>query len=391
MRTEGRHPAARATENPVMPVTPPISAPLRAAVSAPSAGAASAAAKAHFATERGDASFTGGDGTYSVPIADGRTAWLFGDSFVGGVQPDGSRSNDPKTFVRNSIVFQDGDDFRLVTGREDGAPVDAARPPGMAENRNGLGPDQWYWPGHGTTRGDDLHVFMNRFDHPKDRPDPLAWDWRYGGTDLATFDAKTGALRATNKVFGAGDVLWGAAVLERGGHTYVYGAEDDPAGKTRHAHVARVERDRLLEPDAYRFWDGGNWVADQTRSARVGPRVSPQFGAFQAKDGSTVLVTQDGFEHAVRAWRADSPEGPYDGGEVVAEIPRQPNDRHTYNAVPHPHLAPDGDPGGLLVSFNVGGADFMNDHTSYRPSFVEVPAGRLPGGGIDRTSPTPAA
>lgn len=379
-----------------MPVTPPITAPralttspaapdATSATAAPSAGAASAAAKSHFRDERGAASFTGGDGTYSVPLTDGRTAWLFGDSFVGGVQPDGSRSHDPTTFVRNSIVFQDGDDFRLVTGREDGVPVDAARPPGMAENRNGLGPDQWYWPGHGTTRGDALHVFMNRFDHPPERKDALSWDWRYQGTDLATFDAKTGALRATTSVFEPSDVLWGAAVLEQGAHTYVYGAEDDPAGRTRHAHVARVAKDRLLDADAYRFWDGSAWVADQSSSARVGPRVSPQFGAFQTKDGSTVLVTQDGFEQALRAWRADSPEGPYDGGEIVAEIPRQPNGRHTYNAVPHPHLTPDGDPDGLLVSFNVGGADFMNDHTSYRPSFVEVPADRLPGGGFART------
>lgn len=372
-----------------MPAMPTISAPraLTTTTAAPAspAAAAAAAATSYFANERGAGSFTGGDGTYSVPLPDGRTAWVFGDSFVGGVQPDGSRSHDPTTFVRNSIVFQDGERFRLVTGHEDGVPVDAARPPGMAENRNGLGPDQWYWPGHGTTRGDALHLFMNRFDHPADRPDPLAWDWRYHGTDLATFDAKTGALRATTKVFAPSDVLWGAAVLERGDHTYVYGAEDDPAASTRHAHVARVERDKLLEPEAYRFWDGDDWVADQTASVRVGPRVSPQFGAFQAKDGSTVLVTQDGFEHAVRAWRADSPEGPYDGGEVVAEIPHQPNERHTYNAVPHPHLTPAGDPNGLLVSFNVGGADFMNDHTSYRPGFLEVPADRLPGGGIART------
>ncbi len=173
-------------------------------------------------------------------------------------------------------------------------------------------------------------------------------------------------------------------MLEKGTHTYVYGAEDDPAGKTHHAHVARVEKDRLLERDAWQFWDGRDWNGDQASSVRVGPRVSPQFGAFQAKDGSTVLVTQDGFEHAVRAWRADSPEGPYDGGEVVAEIPKQPNGRHTYNAVPHPHLTPEGDPNCLLVSFNVGGADFMNDHTSYRPQFLEVPADKLPGGGITR-------
>ncbi len=166
---------------------------------APSSVAATAA-RSHFASARRPQDFTGGDGTYSIPLTDGRTAWLFGDSFVGGVQPDGTRSHDPTTFVRNSIVFQDGDRFQLATGHEDGVRVDAARPPGMAENRNGLGPDQWYWPGHGTTRGNDLHVFMNRFDHPPERKDVLSWDWRYQGTDIATFDARTGALKATTKL-----------------------------------------------------------------------------------------------------------------------------------------------------------------------------------------------
>ncbi|MEE4608513.1 MAG: DUF5005 domain-containing protein, partial [Desulfobacteraceae bacterium] len=38
--------------------------------------------------------WTGGDGTLSVPLGDGRTLWLFGDSFLGKVNPDGSRPAD---------------------------------------------------------------------------------------------------------------------------------------------------------------------------------------------------------------------------------------------------------------------------------------------------------
>lgn len=327
--------------------------------------------------------FTGGDGTYSVPLPGGRTAWVFGDSFVGGVQPDGSRSHDQATFVRNSIVMQDAPgELRMVTGSgEGGEPVDAALPPGMRVNRDGNAPDQWYWPGHGTTRGeDDLLVLMNRFDQPTGS---IGWGWRYRGTDLATFDARTGALRSTEPLLGESDVLWGAAVLERGEHTYVYGAETTTSSPTggRHAHVARVERDQLADPKAWRFWDGSGWAPDASASARLGPQVSNQFGVVDAKDGGVLLVTQDGFDPGVRAWHAPSPEGSFTGGEALAQIPLESerDGSHVYNAVPHPHLTTDE---GLLVSYNHGANDFMDDHASYRPGFLRIPHEELPGGGV---------
>jgi hypothetical protein len=148
---------------------------------------------------------------------------------------------------------------------------------------------------------------------------------------------------------------------------------------TRHAHVARAPRGQLTDRSSWTFWDGTDWSSEATRSARIGARVSPQFGVVDAKDGSTLIVTQDGFDPAIRAWRADAPQGPFESGVEVARIPDQPNGRHVYNAVPHPHLTTDD---GLLVSFNVGGMDFMADHTSYRPGFIRVPQDQMPGGGV---------
>ncbi|MCW2928749.1 MAG: hypothetical protein JWM86_2717 [Thermoleophilia bacterium] len=340
------------------------------------------AAIRHFASARAEGGFTGGDGTYSIPLPGARSAWVFGDSFVGGVQPDGSRSNDPSTFVRNSLVLQDGEQLRMVTGREDGVPVSVARPPGTAENRAGLLPDEWYWPGHGSAAGDGLQVFMHRFRSPPDRDPADTWDWQYRGTDVATFDAATGALRTTTPVTPPGDVIWGTAVLDRGDHSYVYGT----AGSD--ALVARAPRGKLDAADQWTFWDGSAWQRDAALAVRLdGPRVSNQFSVVDARDGGVLLVAQEGFDRTIRAWHADQPQGPFDAGRAVAEIPLQPADRHVYNAVAHPQFTdPDG-PGDLLVSFNVGGADFMADHRSYRPGFLTVPGTALPGDGA--SPPTP--
>lgn len=52
--------------------------------------------------------YTGGDGTISVLLPDGRTVWIFGDTFLGAVNPDNTRPKMTPVFIRNSVVVQDG-------------------------------------------------------------------------------------------------------------------------------------------------------------------------------------------------------------------------------------------------------------------------------------------
>src|SRR5512133_3651344 len=47
---------------------------------------------------------TGADGEYSVLLADGRTVWIFGDSFLGTVKPDRSREKSIPWFIRNGMA-----------------------------------------------------------------------------------------------------------------------------------------------------------------------------------------------------------------------------------------------------------------------------------------------
>lgn len=52
--------------------------------------------------EFGAGEWAGGDGTYSVPLPNGRTAWLFNDTFLGPVGP--GRSIRPQAPVHNTMV-----------------------------------------------------------------------------------------------------------------------------------------------------------------------------------------------------------------------------------------------------------------------------------------------
>lgn len=327
-----------------------------------------AAAAARFAERREDG-FTGGDAAYSVPLPDGRTTWMFGDSFVGGVQPDGSRSHDPRTFVRNSLVVTESDPTRpsrMVVAGDGADHQDFARPAGAAPNKNGLGPDPWYWPGDGVARGHRLQLLMSRMTPGVEDP---WWGWKHVGTDLVTVDTRDMSLVDIRPTDSGSRVTWGAAILDTGDWTYVYGAE--PHGDTKLAHVARAPAGDLSKP--WSFWDGNGWSADHERSKALPVEVSNQFSVIQAEDGVR-LVTQRGFDHALHVSRAAAPEGPWLDAGIAARIPALPAGSYPYNAVVHEHLSGADD---LLVSYNVSSPHFMDDHRVYRPHFLDLPRSRV--------------
>src|SRR3954452_15727148 len=57
--------------------------------------------------------WTGADSTYSVPLSGGRTPWISSDTFLGPVNPDGSR---PTTthLINTSFFIQKGQNFNPV-------------------------------------------------------------------------------------------------------------------------------------------------------------------------------------------------------------------------------------------------------------------------------------
>src|SRR5688500_3925696 len=80
-----------------------------ASVAAPAPAAMTAEHVGDMFRVYGDAGghWTGGDSTVSVRLPDGRVVWLFSDTFLGSVNPDGSRPAETP-MVNNTIVVQDG-------------------------------------------------------------------------------------------------------------------------------------------------------------------------------------------------------------------------------------------------------------------------------------------
>ncbi|MGP4097917.1 hypothetical protein [Nonomuraea sp. KM90] len=123
--------------------------------------------------------WTGADGTYSLRLPSGRELWVFSDTFLGRVNPDGSRppvveEGGTTVFLNNSFAVER--DGRLST-IHDGT---AAKPEAVMPPRD---KNHWYWAGDATLAGGIVEVTYQEYE----RYGPGAWDWRWHRNVLARF------------------------------------------------------------------------------------------------------------------------------------------------------------------------------------------------------------
>ena len=294
--------------------------------------------------------WTGGDATYSIPLPDGRIMWLFGDSFIGTVKPDRSRTGG--LFLRNAVMIQDGNQMTTLSG-------------GVSAFLEPSNPGWWYWPGHGLAHGDTLQVIFFGFKSTGGG----AWDFAYASVDVATFHLPDLTLISIERKVTDPPTNYGACVLEDGGYTYLYGSEK--VGLSKFMHVARVQGRDLN--GTWEYFTGTDWTTDPAASARVFAHVSDQFSVFK-KDSRYYLLTQHhilGGE--IFIYDSDNPAIGFDDKKLVYCTPQSnAGNLFTYNAFAHTEFSGSD---GLLVSYNVNSfvfGDLFQNADNYRPYFVRI-------------------
>ncbi|MEU1958426.1 sigma-70 family RNA polymerase sigma factor [Nocardia sp. NPDC019304] len=331
--------------------------------------------------------WTGADSTYSRRLPDGRQLWMFSDTFLGTVHPDGSR---PATspMVKNTFVVDDRGRMSTVHGGTADAPTAVVPAP----------EGQMFWVGGGYVTGNVLNVMLVRFVNTD--PDDLMWGISWKENRLARFDAENLGLIDLTPMPSRTGVMWSAWLDYDGTHTYVYGTKD--SGGDKYMHVARVLGDDLRAP--WEFFDGEGWSPEESDSAPLLSGVANEYSVTRWRD-RYLLITQDTsvpFSAEIRAYLSDAPTGPFTTPTVVYRAPEAGIDGtygdrnvYAYNAHEHPDLR-SGDT--LIVSYNVNSLDFegvIGDVSKYRPRFITVrlnpgfgsgtdPAGRTPGPETDR-------
>ncbi|MBI5581949.1 MAG: DUF4185 domain-containing protein, partial [Deltaproteobacteria bacterium] len=325
--------------------------------------------------------WTGGDGAYSTALGGERVLWMFGDTFVSSVR-NGRRVD--AHLINNSAAIQTGREpsdaalaffYRTLT---DGGPAAFLQP------ADGTG---WIWPYHGVRTAEGLFLFLLQI-VPADGPAA------FGFKPVSTWLGKVSnpeepperwSVSQQKIPWGHARRLFGSSVLLQKGYCYIYGTVDVEAGgvTARHMIVARVPAEELGDFNAWRFFAGGDWVAEADRAGRVCENVASEFSvSYQPVPGRYVLVyTEGGLSANIVLRFSPRPEGPWGEPTRVYRCPEVGRDPRIfcYAAKGHPELA--GAPEELIVTYMANATDFAlleSDARLYRPRFLRVTFSQKP-------------
>jgi len=349
-----------------------------------------------YGNSAGCADWSGADGTQSIKLPSGKRAWFFSDSYLGAVQ---ERPGFYKSFIRNAIVMQSGDDLRTITGgntcRERDHSIPFWERYAKTPVVDPLSDQAWYWSGDSKVIGSNVVKFYYR------NVAQSRW-WIETHTGIATIPISDLETKSVLNVaptfmdpqpsFGDHPIIWGASLLDSGGYTYIYGWGVTDSNNNKKLYLARVAPANLSKPSEWQYntGDGQNkWSAKGNQAA-----ARPVSAGLHVEAGFSVASI--GGKHWLIQHEPD-----LDGGRIVAhpatrpwnftssrvalytppEGPRDADHKHQfyYEARLHPQLSTDSTK--VVVSYNVNtsavsiGCRSRNDYDGaiYRPRFLDVP------------------
>ncbi|MBA2451635.1 MAG: DUF4185 domain-containing protein [Chloroflexia bacterium] len=113
-----------------------------------------------------------------------------------------------------------------------------------------------------------------------------------------------------------------AAMVQRGDFVYAFGT---PAGRFGAAQLLRVESDRLLEPEEYRYWTGDRWSSDASLAAEVVPAPVGELSVrWSSHHQLWFMMYTNEMTHASVLRSAEQLTGPWGPEEVVVTAERFP-------------------------------------------------------------------
>ena len=265
------------------------------------------------------------DTAVPVPLPDGRTVWLFGDTYVGALAADGSIAPNTR-FVHNSLVVQDGPCLTPLMGGRPGARTGIIPSPSTGGE---------YWPMSGAIEDGVLRVFLCHV--TPTGPGPL--DFEVIDVQVATFSLPGLQLQAVQPLPfpTSGAQPYGSTELTaRDGYVYLYGETD------RNVYVARAPLGQILTAGAWQFWGGSAATPGWTASGAArcpcngttcppfprlgrgrGPKAEPSVQPYGSGYLATAKLAND-VSSDISVFTAPDPQGPWTYYGEVATTPGPP-------------------------------------------------------------------
>ena len=357
--------------------------------------------------------WTGGDVAGTVDLEDGRTLWLFGDTWIGrvangGHAPDSSMVNNSVAVLERTVGNRgqppEPAAMRFHWGRSDGR----GRPTAWIAPEHSPG---WYWPtgGGAVVAGPDgkprLVVFL--FHVGKMEGQTGVWAFKSLGCSMATIDnfrepveewrirqqaiphcVDADAVKASPT---RRETSWGVAASRQSnvgdggpGVLYIYGIRNE-SPLNRQLLLARVAADSADRFHAWRYFAGeGRWSADAKDARPVAENLVNELSVEELSiDGRRIWVmvhSEPVFGRRIFVRTASRSEGPWTRATSIYSVPDVDRDRSyfTYAAKGHLHLSR---PDELLITYVVNAHEFgamFRDAGIYRPRFIRMSLDHLP-------------
>ncbi|MEV4454333.1 hypothetical protein [Microbispora sp. NPDC049633] len=237
---------------------------------------------AGYANNAGCADWSGGDAAQAVKLPSGKRAWFFSDTFLG--DPSKRSTGSDTSYIRNSIVVQDGSALRTITG---GSTCRETSPNGDFWSRYAktpVGEGGQYWTGDSKVVNEN-EVVKFYYEGVGDENTRGA----YARLSIADLETKSVADVTPTRlqecsVRNPYPIIWGASLLDHDGYTYIYGWEADGSSAEKSLFLARtpVSGD-LGDQSRWRYFAGtgsdgsAQWAVSCATSKPLQPKVEIDF------------------------------------------------------------------------------------------------------------------
>ena len=303
--------------------------------------------------------WTGGDGTESVLLPDGRELWLFADSYLGTLT-NGERIRARSQILHNTLVIQRNGVLTKTRYKHRRKNLMAFLNPVPTDpSRYGI------WPGSMVLSGTTLQVIGLNVKFERNGM------YSVTGNSLATFALPSLRLQRLQSL-PPSNTDWSEGVLRDGGYTYVYG------NAAPNTYAARVEGDNLSAPWSY--YDGSGWTSDAAAAEPISSVGTLSHFSVSKVGSLYVLITKSFLTtNVITAAFGCNPVGPFGPPQPIYATPEASEFPSvdgvvTYGAFAHPELSKS--PNTLVVSYDVNVSSTNNDPaldaSLYRPRFLDV-------------------
>ncbi|MDU1890370.1 MAG: DUF5005 domain-containing protein [Dysgonomonas sp.] len=300
--------------------------------------------------------WTGSDVAITTLLPDGRSVWVWGDTYTGYVTSNRARSADKAQFVRNTFIVQEKgmEDFSAFYMTNEGE-LGSVKPIIPYYDDNGDIADEgleWYWPSEGVIYYRDgipeLQVLLH---HGKKTGDGT-WDITTASTDIAVFslpDVKLERIVKNKHIENSNSISFPGQILrDDDGIVYIYGSANYGICGTATFVARAVNGDLTREWEFYNI-KTNTWSADhawQEDSDWLDYKVS-EYCVFPFKDGGKYFAIEQApcFSRETYIHEADSPIGPFRNRKLVGMLPEEisTGDFYTYIPALHPQFSKNGE------------------------------------------------